>query len=46
MSRRRAESSVPVVIAVDPDTRSWTAVAVDASLWVQRAIRVEANREG
>jgi transposase len=35
-----------VVVAVDPHKRSWTAVAVDASLRVQRAVRVEANREG
>jgi transposase len=39
-------SSGPVVIAVDPHKRSWTAVAVDESLRLRRSIRVEANREG
>jgi transposase len=34
------------MIAVDPHKRSWTAVAVDASLRQHRSIRVEANREG
>ena len=34
------------MIAVDPRKRSWTAVAVDASLRQHRSIRVEANREG
>ena len=46
MSGRSAVSSGPVVIAVDPHKRSWTAVAVDESLRLQRSIRVEANREG
>jgi transposase len=43
---RRSAVSGPVVIAVDPHKRSWTAVAVDASLRRHRSIRVEANREG
>ena len=45
MSRRSAVPD-PVMIAVDPHKRSWTAVAVDASLRQHRSIRVEANREG
>jgi transposase len=46
VSGRCAVSSGPVVIAVDPHKRSWTAVAVDESLRLRRSIRVEANREG
>jgi len=43
---RQDGSAGPVVIAIDPHKRSWTAVAVDGSLRLQRSIRVEANREG
>jgi Transposase len=43
---RRGVGSGPVVIAVDPHKRSWTAVAVDGSLQPQRSVRVEANRDG
>ncbi|GAA1320030.1 hypothetical protein GCM10009610_47940 [Pseudonocardia xinjiangensis] len=45
MSRRSAGSG-PVVIAVDPHKRSWTAVAVDGSLQPRTSLRVEANRDG
>jgi hypothetical protein len=43
---RRGVGSAPVVIAVDPHKRSWTAVAVDGSLRLRTSIRVEANRDG
>jgi transposase len=43
---RRDVSAAPVVIAVDPHKRSWTAVAVNESLQVQTSLRVEANRDG
>jgi transposase len=46
VSGRGAVWSGSVVIAVDPHKRWWTAVAVDESLRLRRAIRVEANREG
>lgn len=36
----------PVVIAIDPHKRSWTAVAVDNRLQPLAAIRVEVNRDG
>jgi transposase len=39
-------SASPVVIAIDPHKRSWTAVAVNGSLRLQDSIRVEADRDG
>lgn len=43
---RRDVSGGPVVIAVDPHKRSWTAVVVNGSLQLQTSIRVEADRDG
>jgi transposase len=43
---RRDVSAAPVVIAVDPHKRSWTAVAVNESLQVQTSLRVGADRDG
>jgi hypothetical protein len=43
---RREVSAGPVVIAVDPHKRSWTAVAVNGSLQLQTSIRVDADRDG
>jgi transposase len=42
----RDVSAGPVVIAIDPHKRSWTAVAVNGSLQLQTSIRVEADRDG
>ena len=43
---RRDVSAGPVVIAIDPHKRSWTAVAVNGSLQLQTSIRVDADRDG
>jgi transposase len=43
---RREVFAGPVVIAVDPHKRSWTAVAVNGSLQVETSVRVEADRDG
>jgi hypothetical protein len=42
----REVSVGPVVIAVDPHKRSWTAVVVNGSLQLQNSVRVEADGEG